>query len=302
MSDEPKKLIFVSHAPSDEEYVQAFVDLLEDLGLHEDEIVCSSLAPYNEPLSEGVYRWLTDVYPETRIYVMYMLSHNYYSSVSCLNEMGATWAMKYTWMTFLMPAFDFEEIEGCIQPAQAGIKLDNPDRETLCYLLDKLRVALTGAFQLRSLSSAVWERKRDGFVQKIATLADVKHQLEFAAMMSADPEDSVENAKHLTLDSCLMLVYADSNPSGQITMSTDMVGITFAAGHVRFNRDESAEEVAKWRSALDTLEKLGLVRLVDRRDMVYELTPRGHRFAEEARNMYQIDTSRSPEEYLSQEA
>lgn len=45
------KMIFISHSIKDVEYVAAFVELLETLGLREDEIVCSSIPPYCIPLN-----------------------------------------------------------------------------------------------------------------------------------------------------------------------------------------------------------------------------------------------------------
>ena len=37
---EKTKMIFISHSAKDKDYVSAFVELLEDIGLRENEIVC----------------------------------------------------------------------------------------------------------------------------------------------------------------------------------------------------------------------------------------------------------------------
>lgn len=165
------KMIFISHSIKDVEYVAAFVELLETLGLREDEIVCSSIPPYCIPLNGKVYEWLVDKFHNCELHVMYMLSHNYYNSAASLNEMGAAWAMKQKWSAILLPGFDFGEISGCIDKSQIGIKLDDSDVTTLKYRLGELREMLTAEFGLRSMSSTIWERKRDDFLNKIVSLS-----------------------------------------------------------------------------------------------------------------------------------
>lgn len=162
------KMIFISHSSKDVEYISAFVELLEALGLREDEIVCSSIPPYCIPLNGKVYEWLVDKFQNCELHVMYMLSHNYYHSAASLNEMGAAWAMKQKWSAILLPGFGFGEISGCIDPSQIGIKLDDSDVTTLKYRLGELKDMLTAEFGLRSMSPAMWERKRDDFLNKIA--------------------------------------------------------------------------------------------------------------------------------------
>ncbi len=300
MSEEKKKLIFVSHAPSDSGYALAFVQLLEAIGLHEDEILCSSAAPYCNPLQGNVYHWLVQNAPSSELYVMYMLSHNYFRSADCLNEMGATWVLKRTWMAFLMPGFDFDEIRGCLGSTRNGIKLDRPDRETLDYLLDRLKNSLAPVFGLRAMSDSVWSAKRSAFLEQVDAIADAGNRLEFAQMEAASRDPELQDPTLLTLDACIMLIYVDSSPSRQVSMATDQLGITISSGAVRFNRDESFEEVSRWRSALRRLEEFGYLDLINPQEMIYQVTPRGHRFAEQARTRFGIDTTKRPEEYLGE--
>ncbi len=298
MPEAKKKLIFVSHAPSDGEYAVAFAKLLESMGLHEDEIICSSAAPYSAPLRGNVYHWLMENGSDSELYIMYMLSHNYFRDADCLNEMGAAWVMKRTWMAFLMPGFDFDEIRGCLAGTRNAIKLDRPDQEALNILLDRLKGTLSPLFGLRTMSDPVWASRKAEFLARVASIADAGNKLEFARMVASSHGEIPQDPDAMTLDACIMVVYADSTPRRQISMSTDMTGITISSGAIRFNRDESFDEVTRWKAAIRRLEQFGYVDLINPREMIYEVTPRGHRFAEEARAHYDIDITKRPEEYL----
>ncbi len=293
-------VIFLSHAPSDTEYAQAVAELLISMGLHDDEIVCSSLAPYSEPLENGVYTWLQE--NQRPLFVLYLLSHNYYSSASCLNEMGALWAFKSTWLSLLAPGFTFEEMDGVAASVRDGIRLDPKENSRLPDLLDRLCSSMTRLFSLRPMDESSWLRRREAFMQKITSLSDASDKLAFQKLQASEDNAEEVDSRNLTLDACLLLVYAADSPSGLISMSTDLTGITVSIGLIRFNRDESFEEITRWRSAINRLVRLGLANLIDRTEMVYALTPRGRRLAAQARERYQIDTSQHPDTYRLQEA
>lgn len=66
--------IFISHSSKDADYVEVFVDLLETLGLQEDEIICSSIPPYCIPLDNKVYDWLVNEFQRSDLHIIYALS------------------------------------------------------------------------------------------------------------------------------------------------------------------------------------------------------------------------------------
>lgn len=161
-----EKKIFISHAQKDKDYVSAIVNLLESLGLREDEIICSSIPPYCVPLDNNVYDWLINEFQHCDLHVIFALSDTYYSRPVCLNEMGAAWATKQKWTAVLLPGFGFDRIAGCIDSAQISIKLDSCNDE-LKYRLDELKDELIEEFGLREISSPLWEKKRDAFLNTI---------------------------------------------------------------------------------------------------------------------------------------
>lgn len=153
-----EKIIFISHSTKDKDYVGAIVNLLESIGLHEDEIICSSIPPYCIPLDNNVYNWLVNKFQNSTLHMLFVLSKPYYSSAACLNEMGAAWATKHKWTAMLLPGFEFREISGCIDPMQISIKLDDEDKDTLTHRLNELKDNLTKEFNLRPISSSLWEK------------------------------------------------------------------------------------------------------------------------------------------------
>ncbi len=96
MENKPHKL-FISHSSKDAEYMKAFVDLLVAIGVHKNQITCTSVPQCNIPVGCNIYDWLAKQFQTSDLHVVYAFSDNYYSSVATLNEMGAAWVMRCKW-------------------------------------------------------------------------------------------------------------------------------------------------------------------------------------------------------------
>lgn len=155
--------VFISHSSQDEKYVSRIVDLLEDIGLTQDQLFCSSIPGYGIPLGEDIYEYLKQQFQEHNLHVILVLSNNYYKSVACLNEMGAAWILQNKYTTILLPGFEFEEIDGAINPRKIGLKL-NGDLTEVKEKLGQLKDALAQEFGLTPIPDVRWERKRDEFI------------------------------------------------------------------------------------------------------------------------------------------
>ena len=294
-SEEREKKIFISHATKDKEYVSAIVNLLESLGFREDEIICSSIPPYCVPLDNNVYDWLVNEFQHCDLHMIFALSRTYYSRPVCLNEMGAAWAMKHKWTAILLPGFGFNEIAGCIDPAQVSIKLDDEDRDTLNFRLGELKDNLITEFGLRTISPALWEKKRNEFLKRIEEVIQRKSQKE-------PEEESTPSTTKATLekDEGVLLVYASADPSGQIMMinSISRSGPSISTHGWEFNSEDTAREAARWKGALEKLERYGLVEAASYKRQVFTVTDQGYKVAELAKEKWSIDTSKNPDEYL----
>lgn len=297
MGEEKKKIIFISHATADKKYIKPFVELLEDLGLNEEEIICSSVPPYCIPLDGKVYEWLVDKFQNCDLHIFFMLSHNYYDSAACLNEMGAAWAMKQKWTGILLPQFSFSEIKGCIDSTQIQIKLDDNDKETLYFRLEELKNNLTNEFQLRNMSNTVWIRKRDDFLVKIerALSSTADEDKEKEQIVLDEPVDR-SLQKTINVDSCVLLVYAAESDGGQILVSTDLEGKSISTNSVLFTKSRDKKLVARWIAALSELTNQGYVKAINAN--IYEVTYSGYNFAEQIKDEFNIDISHDFEEYL----
>lgn len=165
-SKEPK--IFISHSIDNVKYVQAFVELLEDMGIQENQLFCSSLVEYGIPLNEDIYEYLKKQFEEYALQVIFVLSDEYYQSAACLNEMGAAWVLQSSYSTILLPKFEFKNIRGAINPNRISIKLDSSE---VSARLNELKDNMIKIFNLAPISQSKWERNRNTFIEKINTIS-----------------------------------------------------------------------------------------------------------------------------------
>jgi hypothetical protein len=122
--------IFISHSSDDSAYGNALVDLLRGLGVKENEVIYTSNVAYGIPLGENIFNWLKKQIIE-KPYVIYLLSSSYYSSVACLNEMGAAWIVENDHTIIFTPDFEINSPEfqgGALDPREIGFFINNEER------------------------------------------------------------------------------------------------------------------------------------------------------------------------------
>lgn len=166
-SDRPIDKIFISHSSNDIEYVEPLVRLLNDIGIEKsrNKIFCSSYRGYDIPLGEKIYDYLKDELNQN-ILVIFVLSSNYYQSVACLNEMGASWVTSKQYLSILLPGFHFSKIEGAIDTTSVGFIINDKER------LNSFRDQIVSLFNLDSVESNIWEKDRERFLTEVNALAE----------------------------------------------------------------------------------------------------------------------------------
>ena len=170
MISKPTK-IFISHSSADKDAATALVDLIEQMGISVDGVYCTSYDGLGVSLRENIYSSMRKQFDDYELFVIFVLSSNYYTRPACLNEMGASWILKLQDTSILLPGFDFKDVCGAIDKNNIAIKIDASDaggrlnelRETLCRFM-----GVEVKNDAKTLNR--WETKRNEFIKKIKDL------------------------------------------------------------------------------------------------------------------------------------
>lgn len=158
--------IFISHSSRDVEYVAKLVALLDDMGLDQTQVFCSSLPGYDIPVGKDIFDFLREQFREYRLHVIIVHSTNYYQSPVSLNEMGAAWVLRSNCTSFLLPGFGFGGMRGVVNQNAIAIKLDNSETE-LQDKLNQLYDMIAEEFGLTKKAAIIWEQKRNSFIREV---------------------------------------------------------------------------------------------------------------------------------------
>lgn len=152
--------ILISHSHDDRLYATELVNLIKVTGIDGKDIklICSSYPGHMIPGDVLIYDFLREEI-KGNVWVIYLLSPSYYNSPACLNEMGATWVLQKKYSTFLVPHFEFSEIEGAIDPSKNGFQLNDKTS------LNDFKNILLSEFELQ-VNDNIWESVRDAALNK----------------------------------------------------------------------------------------------------------------------------------------
>lgn len=120
---------FISHSSKDYEYGNELVKLLREIEVPKKDIVFTSKEGHGVPGGHNIFDWLKQKLRE-EMFVIYLLSDNYYESIVCLNEMGASWVLENKHRAIIIPGFDINSSNfsnGAIDPRRKVIFMDKED-------------------------------------------------------------------------------------------------------------------------------------------------------------------------------
>ena len=165
-SEKMEPRLFISHSSKDLDYIKAFVEFLEDIGMNSENMFCSSIDGYNIKWGENIYDYLSEEFNNRskNLIVLFMLSKNYYDSPACLNEMGEAWVLKKEYRSILLPGFKFRDIEGAINPNDLPISLED---SKIRNKLNDIKEQFKEIFELEKINDNKWDNIRDRFIEKI---------------------------------------------------------------------------------------------------------------------------------------
>ncbi len=157
-----EKTLFISHASQDKEIVDPFVKMLLDAGFPREKLFYSSCpalgVPLGEKIDECVRRKLNK-----GTFVIFMLSHNWNSSIACANEFGVAWHEDLRHCNILLPGFFYRDIGGLVPQSELSASYDDP---MLGDRLGQLKRQLEKHFDMEFIDSA-WENSRKQFLCSI---------------------------------------------------------------------------------------------------------------------------------------
>lgn len=164
--------IFISHSTDDKPIVEKFVAMLEQIGVKQDQLFCSSVAGYGIPQGAGdLYDFIRNEMDNDNLFFIMMLSKNYYKSSVCLNEMGAAWVKQSAYQSILLPGFQYTKIEGAVNPRDMTFRL--ADKEKRNYALNDLKDRIVSHLgMVDDLSQNLWERFRDKFLEEVDCMSE----------------------------------------------------------------------------------------------------------------------------------
>lgn len=122
-----QKKIFLSHCSKDKKYGDALRSFLVGIGLKNSQIIYTSYPANKIPIGENIYDYLRNNI-NSDVFIIFLLSNDYFESAPCLNEMGAAWVFKSNYECFYTPEFDFKssKYNQCvIDTKKMGILLKN---------------------------------------------------------------------------------------------------------------------------------------------------------------------------------
>lgn len=170
--------IFISHSSRDQLIVDAFVEkiLISGCGIDEKFVFCTSVEGLGIKTGNDFREYiLKELYGSE--YSFLLISNNYKSSEICLNEMGASWALKGIKVKpFLFPNINFDSIGALYQVKQA-VKLNDS------FALDELFEEMILKYSV-SKSIARWNKSKLEFLEIIET-----YRRENINFINPSPED-----------------------------------------------------------------------------------------------------------------
>lgn len=107
--------------------------------------------------------------------------------------------------------------------------------------------------------------------------------------------------QNLSHEAMILVAYASKDPHGQIMYFRTLSGASISTAGWNFITDGAdAKTEALWKSVIDELESGSFIKLVGKKDKIYEVTRSGYAVADAVIDQNDIDVSKDPREYLDE--
>ena len=293
--------IFISHRTVDAGIADMIKDFLVSTGVPNEKIFCSSLPgnDVNEKISPEVKTRL-----KKASIIILILSKDYYESAYCINEAGVSWYLDdvVTSIPFGMPEIDYTDMIGFFNSDYKLRRLDIDG--DISYLYDTAHEKMKSENVKVSVITRETQKLKERYSKYIESrvVADESFSEVSEEDMSEESANNISTNTYnieLSTDAALLLVYATSDPYGQIMHIRTLGGDSIGTAGFEFILDNTAKETARWTGALEELERYRLVKAAGSKRQVFRVTREGFSAAGQLKNLNpDIDTSLDPEQYL----
>lgn len=154
-----KGKLFISHAAADKKLADQLVDLLQmGVDVPRGQIFCTSLEGMGVPKGTTFVDWIRQELVDATL-VIALITPNYFDSVFCLCELGATWATQTGFYPLIVPPVTYEDLKAVLVGCQVGVSDDESD-------LDDMYERAKKAAATRP-STARWNQKKRTFITRV---------------------------------------------------------------------------------------------------------------------------------------
>lgn len=178
--------MFISHSSKDVSLVEELIEILEVIGVSDEDIFCTSVEGYGISLGENFLETIKNkLSPHTL--VLFLISENFYESPVSLCEMGATWIQSNSHIPILIPPMTFEKVKGVI-PLTQGVYINNKDK------INSLKLSIENYFGIENNDSIKWEKRRDKILKRIKEIIE-NNNISNSETREIDVSDEIKNKK-----------------------------------------------------------------------------------------------------------
>lgn len=187
--------IFISHSHNDEILVDKFVDLLDTgCGVKRADIFCSSLPGMGVEPGKDFLKHIKDEM-DSPLLVILFLSENYYESVFCVCELGATWVLDRSIFPIIVPPLKISDVKATLATTHMGSVNDS-------VYLDQLRDNISPMEGIEKVKTATWSVKKDLFLQQFP---EIRRQLPKPTTVSLQQYEQLEEKYNILFNELLEL-------------------------------------------------------------------------------------------------
>ena len=256
-----KKKIFISHSSADQKFAEALIDLLNTMGLGQEEIFCSSIPGYWIGNGKNFLDEIKTHFVNYDLFVIFIHSPRFYNSHVSLNEMGAAWVLQSEYCSFLTNDMEYDQMDAVVTSHEIAIKVNTNEAKSR---LNDWKMRILDWFGKSDIDANIWERKRNSFLETVSSFIYERVQIK-------DKDLSEEDINKLKL-------WVESDDDSMFY--TEFLGgnglMMLGATEYTIN---SAREKVEWRSCLGRLSSLGFIEYVgeDNGFPKYQLTEKAYK-------------------------